>query len=524
MSSTLRRRSVVSYLRESSPGQAADHKFGLIVQRTETQSLASHHGLTIDEEYVEVHRASENDDFWDRRVFSSLRRDIEAGKIDTVVIQAFDRLHRDAVFQQTFLRECARYGVRVLCVHDQIPEGEDDELVGYVRGYSAKKEAVAIKRRTQSGRKARVASGKPLPGPKPMYGYRWFDESKSRLVTHPLEALIVERIFREYALGQSCLAIAQGLTRDGIATPTGGTIWRNETVRQILHRPHYTGHAIGWVNRNDTKNGRYTSSTQGIALPEGVYPAIIDMHTFERVQERLKSGHQTRRRAMPNDALLRSGRAICGHCGRPMYSRWWKRRYQNYACNGDIDRPGQCLSPTISVRKLDGLVWSNVETLLKRPEVILAELDRLTSDDTPVGRDIAMLDRRLRDEERRLSNLSRRVADLDDDAVATVLVDQMKVVNRTIKELQAEREKLAVRHQDWEQTRASASQLERWVERMRETVSDLPDEEKRLLIEALDIRVRVYRQGHDPRVIVDGAVPLDDIALTRGTCRRHCRC
>ncbi len=178
----------------------------------------------------------------------------------------------------------------------------------------------------------------------------------------------------------------------------------------------------------------------------------------------------------------------------------------------------------MSVRKLDGFVWAKVETLLKQPEVILAELDKMKHGDDPVAQDIVMLDRRLHEEERRAANLARRIADLDDDSVAETLLNQLKVVNQAIHRLREERELVCAPKGRWEQALAGANRVEAWVEAMQDAVSDLSDEEKRLLLEALDIRVRVYRQGHEPRIIIDGAVPLDDIALIRGTCRRRCRC
>ncbi len=60
---------------------------------------------------------------------------------------------------------------------------------------------------------------------------------------------------------------------------------------------------------------------------------------------------------------------------------------------------------------------------------------------------------------------------------------------------------------------SSATRLEAGVEAIWDAIPDLSDDAKRLLLEALDIRVRVYRQGHAPRVIVDGAVPLDAAKL-----------
>src|SRR3546814_14669456 len=51
----------------------------------------------------------------------------------------------------------------------------------------------------------------------------------------PAEALIVERIFREFAAGKSPLAIARDLNADGISRPEGKT-WRDTNIRGDIRR------------------------------------------------------------------------------------------------------------------------------------------------------------------------------------------------------------------------------------------------------------------------------------------------
>ena len=49
------------------------------------------------------------------------------------------------------------------------------------------------------------------------------------------EAVVVRRIFREFATGKSPRAIATNLNRDGIPGPFGRT-WGDTTIRGILER------------------------------------------------------------------------------------------------------------------------------------------------------------------------------------------------------------------------------------------------------------------------------------------------
>lgn len=71
------------------------------------------------------------------------------------------------------------------------------------------------------------------------YGYT-LDEATNQFVVNELEAKVVQRIFRERAMGRSLRQISNDLTRDGIPTKRGGR-WQANTVKTILENVFYTG-------------------------------------------------------------------------------------------------------------------------------------------------------------------------------------------------------------------------------------------------------------------------------------------
>ncbi len=71
------------------------------------------------------------------------------------------------------------------------------------------------------------------------YGYT-LDEASNQFVVDPVEAQVVQRIFRERSAGRSLRQISGDLTRDGIATKRGGR-WQANTVKTILENVFYTG-------------------------------------------------------------------------------------------------------------------------------------------------------------------------------------------------------------------------------------------------------------------------------------------
>ena len=110
-------------------------------------------------------------------------------------------------------------------------------------------------------------SGKPLPGPRVLYGYQWRDATRSGYDPIPATARIVQRIYQEAAAGETLRQIAMRLTADSIPTPVRGkrTAWCQDTIRWIVHHPSYAGRATGWRDGRDCATGT--------ALPDGAIPA-----------------------------------------------------------------------------------------------------------------------------------------------------------------------------------------------------------------------------------------------------------
>lgn len=81
------------------------------------------------------------------------------------------------------------------------------------------------------------------------------------LVPDEITAPVVSRIYREFLAGNGLYLIAEGLTRDGIPSPSGydhkrnphrpGIAWSKSAIRVILTNPRYTGHQVWNRQRTD---------------------------------------------------------------------------------------------------------------------------------------------------------------------------------------------------------------------------------------------------------------------------------
>jgi len=171
----------------------------------------------------------------------------------------------------------AHYGVELWVpeVGGAIDPGSDaHDLVMSLYGGMSKGERNRIKIRVRAAMAAQARTEGRFLGGRPPYGYQLADAGSHpnpgkaavgqrlhRLEPDPDAAPVVRRIFNEYLTGRGLYAIAEGLTRDGIACPSAhdrarnphrqGLAWSKMAVRAILANPRYTGRQVWNRQRRD---------------------------------------------------------------------------------------------------------------------------------------------------------------------------------------------------------------------------------------------------------------------------------
>jgi hypothetical protein len=145
----------------------------------------------------------------------------------------------------------------------------------------------------------------------------------------PYAAEVVQRIFAEFLTGKGYFAIAEGLTADGILSPSAhdqqrnrhrcGIAWSKSAVRAILLNPRYTGRQV-WNKQHkrevliDVHNVALGHETKLAWNPNDAWvwsddivnPQIIDEETFAAVQKVMAARTWTSpAQAAPGPPLLR---------------------------------------------------------------------------------------------------------------------------------------------------------------------------------------------------------------------------
>ena len=254
----------------------------------------------------------------------------QSKQFDAVLTESIDRLSRDLEDIAGLYKRLSYVGVKIVTLAD----GEVGKLHVGLKGIIASIYLDDLAQKTRRGQVGRVKAGR-IPGGK-SYGYnvvRDGDDRGQRTVNEA-EALVIRRVFQDYAEGESPLAIASRLNAEGIPSPRGGQ-WNASTINGsrkrwngLLNNRLYVGRII--YNRQRFEKDPVTGKRQAKPNPpdkwlEQSVPelAIIDEGLFKAVQARRDTvgASQVAGAALGRTRRakhLLSGLLRCGCCGASM--------------------------------------------------------------------------------------------------------------------------------------------------------------------------------------------------------------
>jgi site-specific DNA recombinase len=89
------------------------------------------------------------------------------------------------------------------------------------------------------------------------------------------------------------------------------------------------------------------------------------------------------------------------------------------------------------------------------------------------------------------------------------VAEKLSALDTEHRQLEAERESILGRRQAWEFAQSRLSDIEAWCRNLASRLGTLTCEQKRLALDALGIRVLVWRPGHRPRYEILGRISLE---------------
>jgi site-specific DNA recombinase len=300
----------------------------------------------------------------DRPALRRLLADIEAGRIDCVVVYKVDRLSRSLLDFAKLMEVFDTTGTSFCSVTQQFNTATSmGRLVLNVLLSFAQFEREMISERVRDKIAASRRKGK-WSGGMPILGYTVKD---TKLVVDQVESQRVRQIFELYLEHQSLLATVTELNRRGWTTKRwttkkgtqrGGKLFTKNSLYSLLTNVTY----IGKIKYKDEVHA-------------GEHESIVPDRLFQQAQTLLQRNGHTGGRAVRNKhgALLR-GLLRCGPCGCAMshtYTSKGNRRYRYYVC-GTAQQRGwsECPSPSVPAGEIERFVVEQIKCIGRDPAVI----------------------------------------------------------------------------------------------------------------------------------------------------------
>jgi site-specific DNA recombinase len=314
----------------------------------------------------------------ERPALRRLLTDIEAGKIDCVVVYKVDRLSRSLLDFARMMQAFEQHGVAFVSVTQQFNTATSmGRLVLNVLLSFAQFEREIIAERTRDKVAATRRKGK-WAGGTPLLGYD-LDPRGGRLLVNEEEAQRVRAIFALYLEHQSLLPVVLELERRGWV----GKRWQTRKGRTRGGRS-FTKTSLYRLLTNVAYAGKVRYKDE---VHDGEQPALIDADTFGRVQALLRCHGPEVGAPSPNRfASLLKGLLRCVGCDCAMTpahtTRKGSQRYRYYTCVNAQKRGWQtCPSKSIPAAQIEQLVLGQIQQMGRDPQVLRDVLSQVRQQD-----------------------------------------------------------------------------------------------------------------------------------------------
>jgi len=372
------------YCRLSQEDEKAGDSMSIKNQKMFLKEFAERNGLAnirffVDDGFSGV-------DFEKRESFQEMLREVEAGRVGTVITKDLSRLGRNYLRTGELIEIIfPENGVRYIAINDNVDtEREDNEFTPlknwfnefYARDTSKKIRAV---KRAQAQRGERVNNDAP-------YGYMVSPDIKHQLLPDPETAPVVKQIFTMYIQGTRVCHIQDWLRDNKIVTPAELEYqrrgksrhkrppleeihnWSGKTIEDILVRKEYLGHTF------TNKSSRLSyKSNKIICHPKSEWYSFLNTHeplvddeVFELAQKRMST---RQRHDISGELDLFSGLLYCSDCGKKLTCRRGSKTPEaqhSYVCAGYRNRArhkSNCSSHYIRKTVLMELVLADIQRI-----------------------------------------------------------------------------------------------------------------------------------------------------------------
>lgn len=277
---------------------------------------------------------------FEREAFQRMLADVEAGKINCIVVKDLSRLGRNTIDTGYYIEKYfPLHGVRFIAVNDQF-DSEDSErsgnhLIVPLKNMINEAYAADISKKVRAQQNQAMRDGE-FVGARPPYGYRKDPDNCHRLLVNEDTAPIVRQIFRWTLDGVALNVIVKRLNEGGVMTPgyyhascglfsydnklAGSGKWQTWTVGKILADQVYTGDMVQGKHTNIGHKQVVTKPEDWIVV-RNTHEPLVSREVFAKAQavrEQMASKY-TRTMKVPYSENILRGRVFCAYCGKNLH-------------------------------------------------------------------------------------------------------------------------------------------------------------------------------------------------------------
>ncbi len=431
------------YVRLSREESGSGESNSITNQKSIIKSYCERNGFSLAKIFVDDGWSGGN---FDRPGFQAMMRQLEGGKINTVITKDLSRLGRDmresSYYAEQFFPE---NGIRYIAIADNFDTEHENIMAPfqfamnevYLRDGSRKVRDV-LRNKRENGEYCAC----------PPYGYRKDPNDAHHLIPDVETAPVVQMIFRAAAEGDSCRTIALELIKRGVIPPLkyralyrdnfsekgasrASDEWNYTTVKRILKNPVYLGHTVlGKTKKPSVK------SKKKVAVPKddwvvtrNTHEALVSQDDFDFAQRNMGKGTKRYQDYDHVRKSIFSGVAVCGLCGYSLCScgtvyKGEREKYWYLSCTRQRkDIPKPCAGVRVRYSDLIEIVREDLNSLIALSENDISDLvDHLAKRSAELA-DVERIKQQKEKAEARLRTISKVIEKLYFDNAEGKLTD-----------------------------------------------------------------------------------------------------
>ena len=282
-----------------------------------------------------------------RPAFQRMLNDIEAGKVNCVIVKDLSRLGRNSIDTGYYIEQYFRIrSIRFIAVTENYdtsaPDDGSNGILIPLRNMINEAYAIDISRKIKAQQRQAMKDGK-FVGSRTPFGYVKATDDCHQLILDPTAAVVVQKIFQWASEGAGLNTIVLRLNKEGCITPShykqalgeishenllGNGKWQKRTVNRILRSQVYTGDLVQGKSKTVDHKQIPADKDEWTTVCE-THEAIISHELFNRVQQILDNTAEIHksRTVNPYTPNILKGKIFCSYCGGSLHRQ--RRIFKN---------------------------------------------------------------------------------------------------------------------------------------------------------------------------------------------------